>query len=339
MWLPVRVVTGDDDIAVKEASGKGVYGAIDWQPLSYGHRDLVKPDKANDDRFDAAKSFLQICRRTDPAILDRIWKASQAVWNNRDRRISENLEFFTAIDLRHNATSLKSTTESLSACGMCETICQYKFVLEKDHIEFGISFGDHDLWKQSFPPVYMHQIGLNLLQGDEKNKLTTDIAEILTKANDSAIWSLFFPKLSIKVDGVALEDGEFEWPNVSKRYAKWLLRKYRLPQIHSAKVGSTVTLRIEYESVVPSSLPYFVFSAPWVVHRAKVQIIVRGDFEYFVPSIRLVPPGSAEQREAEAHEQREVSFSYQNIMLPGSAMEVYWQKKLPQENDKTKESA
>jgi pimeloyl-ACP methyl ester carboxylesterase len=34
MWLPVCVVTAEDDVFVSEESGKGLYGAIDWRPKS-----------------------------------------------------------------------------------------------------------------------------------------------------------------------------------------------------------------------------------------------------------------------------------------------------------------
>ena len=78
MWLPTRVVTGEDDIFVSEASGKGVYGAIDWLPLPYGHIQLVKPNAANDPRYLRAKSFLQICRQAkDRDILEQIGKPAK----------------------------------------------------------------------------------------------------------------------------------------------------------------------------------------------------------------------------------------------------------------------
>ena len=330
MWLPVRVVTGEDDFAVKEASGKSVYGAIDWQPLSYGHIQLVKPESANDPRFLAAKSFLQIARRIDPQILDRVWKASQEIWANRFGRVSEKLEFFTAIDAEgSNKTLLEGQLAGdLSAYGKCETVCQYDFILEKEYVEFGVSFGDNDLWKRQSPPIYIHQIGLNLLPQAEKNRLRSSVDEILTMKNDDEIWSLFFPKVSIAIDGVALTPDAFEWPVVAKRYANWLLRKYSLPEKLRPKLGTKAKLVVTYESFVPTSLPHFVFSAPWIIHGATVRVVVGGDFEYFVPSYRLVPPGKADQSEDATEKRREATFGYGGIMLPGSAVEVRWQKTL-----------
>ena len=82
---------------VKEASGKGVYGAIDWQPLKWGHVQLVKPEEPNDLRYLTAKSFLQVSRRVDPTVLDQVWKVSQRVWAFRSARVSENLNLTTVI--------------------------------------------------------------------------------------------------------------------------------------------------------------------------------------------------------------------------------------------------
>ena len=88
-----------------------------------------------------------------------------------------------------------------------------------------------------------------------------------------------------------------------------------------------VTLKIEYESVVPSLLPHVTFSAPWIVHKAKVDVVVKGDFEYFVPGHRLVPEGKVERRLEQVLEGRKAHFSHDEIMLPGSGMEVRWRLK------------
>ncbi len=322
MWLAVRAISGEDDIAVKEGSSKGVYGAIDWEPLSYNHRQLVKPENANDDRFLAAKNFLQISRRTDAAVVDQVWKASQDIWASRFCRVSRDLYFFTAIN--QNKHPIVEQKEDRSY-GTCTTICHYDFVLEKDHIEFGVSFGDADFWNRPSPPVYVHQIGLDLLPQQERKKLRSSLDAMLDNYSDNQIWSFFFPELSITVDGLALVPDCFEWPNVVRKYANWLLRRYTLPKECSAKVGSRVKLEVKYRSIIPFLLPHFVFSAPWIVHRAEVKILVEGTFEYFVPTQRLIPWSEARQTEDDSGSRREVGFIHNGIMLPGSALEVRWQ--------------
>lgn len=324
MWLAVRVVTGNNDIAVSEASGKGVYGAIDWKPLQFDHIQLVKPAAANDRRYLEAKSFLQIARRTDPDVLDRVWRASQDTWGSRFGRVSKDLVFFTEIDLR------KSTPRSgaLAAYGTCTTICEYRYILGSDFIDFGISFAaSAELWARQPAPVYIHQIGLDLLPQAEQNALRQSIDSILRNEDDEAVWSTFFPRLSISIDNVVLQGGEFNWPTATRTSATWLLRRFHLPAELAAKVGTIVTLKMRYDSVVPSSLPHFTFSAPWIVHKAKVDVVVKGDFEYFVPGHRLVPDGKVERRLERVLEGRQAHFSHEEIMLPGSGMDVRWRLK------------
>ena len=324
MWLPVRVVTGEDDIAVKEASGQGVYGAIDWEPISCDHFSLVKPKSIKDKRYLAAKSFLQISRRIDPQILDRVWRASQDVWRDRFARVSEGLDFSTAIrDHRSGGKNLKGFVK-------CETNCEYEFILEEEHIEFGVSFGENDLWTRNPLPVYVHQIGLNLLPKVERDAIRSIIDYILKQKADDEAWSFFFPEVSLKIDGECLLKAEFIWPQLAREFANWLLRKYTLPPALLPKVGTKVKLTVNYKSIVPLSLPQFTFSAPWILNGAKVRVVVEGDFEYFAASSRLVPRGrSIDKGEQEIGNRREVNYSYRGIMLPGSAMEVRWQRRAP----------
>lgn len=324
MWLAVRVVTGDNDIAVSEASGKGVYGAIDWKPLQFGHIQLVKPAAANDRRYLEARSFLQIARRTDPEVLDRVWRASQDTWGSRFGRVSKDLVFFTEIDL------LKKTPKrgALAAYGTCTTICEYRFILSNDFVDFGISFAaSAELWARQPAPVYIHQVGLDLLPQAEQNAFRRSIDLILRNEDDKAVWSKFFPRLQITIDNIVLRKGEFTWPTATRTSSTWLLQRFHLPAEFAAKVGTIVKLKIEYDSVVPLSLPHFTFSAPWIVHKAKVDVVVKGDFEYFVPGHRLVPDGKVDRRLEQVLEGRKAHFSHGEIMLPGSGMDVRWRLK------------
>ncbi|MGY4509672.1 hypothetical protein ACVIN2_003126 [Bradyrhizobium sp. USDA 3650] len=268
-----------------------------------------------------AKSFLQIARRTDPDVLDRVWRASQDTWASRFGRVSKDLVFFTEIDLR------KSTRRSgaLAAYGTCTTICEYRFILGSDFIDFGISFAaSAELWARQPAPVYIHQVGLDLLPQAEQTALRQSIDSTLRNEDDEAVWSTFFPRLSISIDNVVLQGDEFNWPTTTRTSAPWLLRRFRLPAGLAAKIGTMVTLRMRYDSVVPSSLPHFTFSAPWIVHKAKVDVVVKGDFEYFVLGHRLVPDGKVERRLEQVLEGRKAHFSHEEIMLPGSGMDVRW---------------
>jgi hypothetical protein len=131
----------------------------------------------------------------------------------------------------------------------------------------------------------------------------------------------------LMIDQTTLTEGDFIWPFSTRRHANSLLRKYNLPSELLMKIGTKVRLEITYESFVPLSLSSFVFSAPWIVHGANVTIVVDGYFEYFVRSHQLLPSGSAVVTEHAYGNRRQVEFSCKGVMLPGSVMEVRWQRR------------
>jgi hypothetical protein len=73
-WLPVRVVTAENDYFVSEASAKSYYGQVDWHPVAFSHTELAKPPSRNDVRYQRARDFLKICRRA-------LWREMRAPAN------------------------------------------------------------------------------------------------------------------------------------------------------------------------------------------------------------------------------------------------------------------
>jgi alpha-beta hydrolase superfamily lysophospholipase len=133
-WLPVRVVTGNTDFFVKEASSKGVYGAIDWQPVDCGHVDLVKPPTRRDPRYYHAKRFLEICRTAQrPDVQARVWNLSQAVWQTSSDKMIAKHEFETTI---HSPTR----TSPPGGLSVCRTSCRFRMALEAPLVTIGIAF-------------------------------------------------------------------------------------------------------------------------------------------------------------------------------------------------------
>lgn len=81
-WLPVRVVTAEQDYFVSVGSAKSFYGELDWHPLAFTHTGLVKPESPNDVRYQRARDFLKTCRLAkDGRVLSKIWKISKSIWN------------------------------------------------------------------------------------------------------------------------------------------------------------------------------------------------------------------------------------------------------------------
>ncbi len=140
MWLPVRVITGEDDFLVTEASGKGVYGAIDWLPIPCSHVELVKPSGTTDPRYIRAKEFLAMSRQVKSwDVLDPIWQASQNIWASRLARLIANVDFQTFIGVPDPFMKAQLKASGYTAC---VTECAYDAILEEGDVLFGISLDD-----------------------------------------------------------------------------------------------------------------------------------------------------------------------------------------------------
>ncbi len=143
MWLPVRVITGEDDFLVTEASGKGVYGAIDWLPIPCSHVELVKPSGTTDPRYIRAKEFLAMSRQVKSRdVLDPIWQASQNIWASRLARLIANVDFQTFIGVPDPFMKAQLKASGYTAC---VTECAYDAILEEGDVLFGISLDE--LWR------------------------------------------------------------------------------------------------------------------------------------------------------------------------------------------------
>jgi hypothetical protein len=318
MWLTVRVVTGEDDIFVSEASGKGVYGAIDWRPLPYHHTALVKPTAENDDRYLSAKSFLQICRATNHKVYNRLWQVSNDIWHLRTTRIMEDFKYKVYLNL-------KSESKFPEFC-IVNAECSYDVVLDSTKIDFGVLLrgNSHDeIWARSPQPIYVHQVTLKNLAASEREKVHSRISEILENDHET-IWSSVFLSLSLRLnDDVQLVPGRFT-PQ-SQHHPNWLLREYIVPD--SARfIGRKVNLNIRYEAIVPKEIRDFSFFTPWVLDGCYIRFVLLGRFDSFRANQHIWPRVQEHLNEdSEIEGQREVTYSRDGLMLPGSSVDVRWQ--------------
>lgn len=327
MSLPVRVVTGEDDVVVSESSAKGFYGAIDWLPIACGHIDLVKPKERNDLRFLHAKDFLQICRQSKGReILSPLWDASQQIWRLRATPLIERLEFRTFFGRPAQEFEPKNLVAE------CDTTCSYDLILDNLDMLIGISLGEQarsDVWRQSPMPIYVHQIGLSQLPEHERPQLRGLLERVLALGSEEQVWDNLFPELSIRVSDCELHPREirFDIPN-PRHHSTWIVRRFSIRDEQRNLLGRKVRLSIRYKSFTPYMLGNFVFSSPWITKGANVRIVVFGEFGYFFSNYHVTPEGHALLREdRDSGDRREVTFDYPGVLIPGSFVELRWQRK------------
>ena len=345
-WLPVRVVTAEKDFFVPEPSAKSFYGEVDWHPVAVGHVGLVKPESREDVRYQRARDFLRICRRAkSPRVLSQIWKASQAVWKRHKGKLIRDWNYRVNIH-GGNETPVAPRLES-AGFSPCAVECSYKTILDQTDVRIGISLGQIaaiQLWSKGSQqdeaglatrPAYVHGLFVETYPEIEQQSIYDALNQVLLHQEAVASWRTLFPKMTVSISAeshpseilvpeseIAAEEGA-------------LLRTFPLPAKFAHLIGEEITLRIRYESVVPRSLPSFHVIFPWLTEGCGCTVIVHGRMEYFVTIPHLIgDPQVSIVSEAQGSA-RKVLIRSEDLLLPGSSVEIRWQLRAAQTSSKT----
>lgn len=327
MWLPVRVVTAEDDLYLSEASAKGMYGAIDWQTVACTHTALAKPTLRTDMSYVHARTFLQIVRTDDrPAVQARVWDLSQAVWRTHTDKMIRKLVFET--DIPSTLAKGRTLEPDLASAGLtvCSVLCRYRGILEADPLMIGISFntiGQDGVWQEAPEPVYVHSVLLRNVCQKDQEQILIGIQRVMNREPEQA-WAVFFPDLTLSVNGTSL-NGAVPYHSEVPPY-DWLRRPFPLPQNLKSLVGEEVDIVVHYQSVVPAALNVFRFRHRWLTHGSSCRITVNGKFDYFIPSQRLAIGQKAAEQQDTLPTRRTVQFQTPDVILPEAAFEVNWQR-------------
>jgi hypothetical protein len=332
-WLPVRVVTAEQDYFVSESSAKSFYGEVDWHPLAFSHTALVKPDSRDDVRYQRARDFLKTCRRAkDGRVLGKIWEMSQAVWNYHSGKLIKDWRYVVNIH-KQGETAMGPILKD-SGFSPCSVECSYSTVLEQSDIRIGVSLGKiagNEFWSKmraaeagSSHPAYAHGFYVDTLPEIERRKVTDELIRILSRKDTEASWRLLFRTISVALStagdtaDIRLVEGELF------RGSSALLRSFTLPSTPSV-IGEEVTIKINYESIVPQALPSFEVRFPWLTQGCSLEIIVHGDMEYFVWASHLVGEPMTEVASENQGQLCKFMFKCNDLVLPASGLDIRWQ--------------
>jgi pimeloyl-ACP methyl ester carboxylesterase len=334
-WLPVRVVTAEKDFFVSEPSAKSFYGESDWHPLAFTHTALVKPESHDDVRYQRAREFLKICRRVKSAkVLAQIWKASQAVWKRHRGRLIKDWKYRVNI---HGGND-KPVDAQLQEAGFspCVVECSYTTILEQNDIHVGISLGEiaaFQLWdkgsehEQNTPirqPAYVHGLFVETYPEAEQGSIYDALDRVLSGRNAEASWATLFPKMSVSIAD-ASQKRDIEVPaNEIRTEDAALTRSFTLPANAAHLMGEEVTLKINYESIVPRTLPSFHVMFPWLTERCNCTVIVHGTTEYFVATPHLIGTPKIFIVTEAYGSSRKVLIKSEELVLPDSSVELRW---------------
>jgi len=309
-WIPVRVVTGNDDWVVSEQAGKGVYGEIDWTPVQYDHRGLVKPASRNDPRYQRAAEFLAQCRSSKPPeLLRQLRQFSDEIWGLRDCVLVRNWECELHF---HESIGPDSTLLPSPAFGIFEVKrCQYWRVVSERRFVLAMAYGriaEEEMWKRN--PLWVHAIYSDALAEDERGPVSEAIRNNLS--DPELAWARFFEGAWIKVAGQDLAQIQRE---CGDGYA---VSTYEVPE---SLLGSEVVFEFGFKSIRPASLNAFAVKSPYLTLGADIQIVVHGELEFLVATPYFV---GGPRPQIQVEEKRKVKIRAADLMLPLSSAQVRW---------------
>jgi hypothetical protein len=323
--LPVRVVTGEKDLVVKEVSAKGTYGSIDWHPVNHGHGDIVKPSEATDERYQKAREFLVQCR---PAIshfaLCRLRELSDGMLALRFERLCSDWKYYVHI---HGGASY-APDDRLLASGFSPFVvkkCSYNARLDGPNPCFGFAWGpiaSDRVWKKN--PAYVHRILLQDVLPDELRHLSGTIDEVLAQAGIEASWNTLIPSLNM---AISCDNRRFPLtPSEIERDVNVLVRTFSLPGDLRDRVGEEVTFEIDFNSYAPRGTKSFTLQFPWLhvgfegvltVYENCSRISVN-QFLASAPELRLMKPEHTANK-------CQLSLETKDIVLPHGRVEIMWE--------------
>jgi len=324
-WLPVRVVTGNEDWVVSERSGKGVYGEIDWHPTKYGHKALVKPERRDDTRYRQAADFLKKCREAkEGRVLTSLREISDSVWRAQEGKFIRAWKYDVEIHAQGGQLQEPMLNEGGYSLFVVKK-CQYRMVLHEQEIRIAISFGEiaqEQTWNKQ--PAYVHQIKLNTIAEAERGRCAEAFDKVLNAYKPEKAWEVFFHELNVTISDnttrFPLNGGQVE------RIGSSLLRTFPLPDEAMGCLGEEVTFDLTYRSVAPQALTSFFVMFPWLTDQATAQVTVLGQLKFlsFIP--RLASDKDVSIQAEKVPHKGEALVKATNLVLPGSSVEFRWER-------------
>lgn len=321
-WLPVRVVSGNDDWVVRESSAYGFYSRIDWENLNESHIELVKPANRECLSYQVAREFLLACRsRIHPQSLAKLRRQLDSIASLQQGKFIANWEF----ELSFGASEFTDGTNSFGLAGFCPFSvkrCSYRFLLKKSSVKFGIALGDiagDAIWRKNDDLVFLHSLRLGALSVGQ-----SDIIRRLlrgTFGDGARGWSRVFSDVSLRVR----HSGKDSWHELEasslEEESEGMVRCYKLPEEASGLIGQEIFIDIRFKGVLPVTVTDYTVWFPWLCDSFNARVTVDGSPSYFIDSKAMRgDPILRSKRDPQC----EIEYSSEDLILPGSSISFEW---------------
>jgi pimeloyl-ACP methyl ester carboxylesterase len=319
-WVPVRVVSGNDDWVVKESSARGFYSNIDWLNVDQNHIRMVKPRDRNELAYQIARDFLHECRAwMDPPTLLKLRRQMDAIWNLHRVAHIANWQFDLDFDCHECVPAAGFGLAGYRPFTVVE--CSYHRRLEKTSLKFGFANGEiaaGKIWSEDF--VFLHSLRFGALAQADRQAIQDQLGDVLRLPGETG-WQTLFRQVRItarlpnEVTEYDLDAGPLENLNDG------LVRLYSLPAAAAGLAGQDVVVNVRFQSLLPKAITDYAVEFPWLCDGFAVSATVQGGPGYFIASQAF--RGSS-RVETTREVQRRIEYTSADVALPGSRIQFEW---------------
>ena len=299
---------------------KGTYGEIDWHPIPFDHRGLVKPVANNDSRLSPGAGV----SAEMPTIAPSGGADTTASGLRRDLDGERGyLHPRLAFEAEIHCESIHELHATLKEAGFSpyRASCRYKTVLQQRELRLGVSYGKiakERVWARQ--PAYVHQ----MMDERDTGSLHRAVDKVVRQKDLQDAWNAFFPTLRFSGNrrssssSVVLDAGEIQ------SIGAGLLRSFVVPVSDWDMIGEEVEVEIGFESVVPQRLPVFFVFFPWLTLGCEAHITINGKLTILHYFRREFGKSVLEVQTDLLEHKGEAQINTQALVLPGSQVELRW---------------
>jgi hypothetical protein len=317
-WLPTRVVTGNDDWVVREASARGFYGDLDWKPVDKSHMALGKPVDRTEETYQIATDFLRRCADwIGPASAEHLRREMDVIWKfHQARRISQ-WTFDLSFAGREAEPAGSFGLSGYQVFRVNE--CSYTRRLDGPRLWFGFALGTiatGNLWNDDF--VFLHRLVFGALTPEEAQQVTVTLREVLREPKIA--WAKLFDGVHVRFEQGPGRMREMIGGELTA-VTDGLVCPFSLPADASTLIGKHVRVNVTFRSLLPAFMQSYHVEFPWLCEGFSTVVTIERPGAVLMASQAMRGAGQA-QRMEEAH--GKIQFSSSGVVVPSSAIQFEW---------------
>ena len=327
IWIPVKVVTGNDDWVVPEASAKGFYGEIDWLNVDRSHIKLVKPSGPNDQVYQYAATFLKKCLEwKPPEVLTALRGQVDWMWKLHEGKLIRDWHFY--FELSANTNLPDGTFGLADFYSFKVERCQYTLTLNSTgSLLFGFAMGSSTAESLSEDGnfAYLHRFLFGGLGDDDRKEISNAVLHMLD--NPGVAWQALFRNVKIRLKLKSVNGPWYELTaGTPRRRGEGIIADFSLPKEAEQFLNREVDLDVSFESIIPNPIRNYTVEFPWLCDGFDVQASVRGSPEYLAASRYMVGKPEVDVEPEDLGELRKVRIKSEDLIIPQSRVVLDWQR-------------